>query len=104
LEHYDRANNEARIYDELSELLENVRFDYEFAKAYLLGKDIRRLISNRTLDDLLQILDRLQLLDPYSPHLAHLIIRLGSQREEARKRHQLTNLFKGFLAGLTHDF
>jgi predicted nucleotidyltransferase len=104
LEHYDRANNEERIYDELSELLGDGKLDYESAKAYLLGIDIRRLISQRTLDAFLQILDRLELLDPYSPHLAHLIIRLGSQREEERKRHQIANLFKGLRAGLTHEF
>jgi predicted nucleotidyltransferase len=104
LEHYDRANNEVRIFEELSELLATGEIDYESAKGYLLGSDIRSFLSNQTLDVLLQILDKIELLDPYSPHIGHLIIRLGSEREEERKRHQVANLFKRLRSGLTHEF
>jgi predicted nucleotidyltransferase len=101
LDNYDKANNEARIFDELADLLSSGRLDYQSAKAYLLGLDVRRLIGPRTLKALLQIFDKLQFLDPYSPHIAHLINRLGDQLEEERQRIKIANLFKAFLAGLS---
>jgi predicted nucleotidyltransferase len=101
LDNYDKGGNEERIFDELTNLLSVGDLDYELAKAFLLGIDVRRLISDQTHEGLLSIIDELQLTDPYSTHLALLITRLGDQEIEERQRFHVAKLFKAFLNGLT---
>ena len=103
LDNYDRADNEERIFQELFELLSSGELDYESAKAFLLGKDVRRLISPKTHEILVHKLEDLQLTNPYSTNFDRLINRLGTQREEEHQRVNMAKLFKAFLCGLTKD-
>jgi len=103
LDNYDRADNENRIFEELSESLSSGELDYESAKAFLLGKDVGRLISPKTHEILVNILEEMQLTNPYSPNLALLLTRLGDQREEERQRVNMAKLFEAFLGGMTKE-
>ena len=103
LDNYDRAGNEDRIFEELSESLSSGEMDYESAKAFLLGKDVRRLISPKTHEVLMNILEELQLTNPYSPNLALLLTRLGDQREEEHQRVNMAKLFEAFLGGMAKE-
>lgn len=103
LYNYDKAGNEDRIFEELSESLSSGEMDYESAKAFLLGKDVRRLISPKTHVILMNILEKLQLTNPYSPNLALLLTRLGDQREEEHQRVNIAKLFEAFLGGMAME-
>jgi predicted nucleotidyltransferase len=103
LDNYDKAGNEDRIFEELSESLSSGELDYESAKAFLLGKDVRRLISPKTHVILMKILGELQFTNPYSPNLAFLLTRLGDQREEEHQRVNMAKLFEAFLKGMAID-
>ena len=103
LDKYDRADNEERIFQELFELLSSGELDYESAKAFLLGKDVRRVISPKTQETLVHKLEDLQLTNPYSTNIDRLINRLGTQREEEHQRVNMAKLFKAFLCGLTKE-
>lgn len=103
LDNYDRADNEDRIFEELSESLSSGELDYESAKAFILGKDVRRLISPKTHEILVNILEKLHLTNPYSPNLALLLTRLGDQREEEHQRVNIAKLFKAFLGGMAKE-
>ncbi|MHB9074683.1 MAG: nucleotidyl transferase AbiEii/AbiGii toxin family protein [Desulfobaccales bacterium] len=103
LNNYDKADNEDRIFEELSEYLSSGELDYESAKAFLLGKDVMRLISPKTHGMLVNVLDDLQLINPYSPNLASLLTRLGDQREEEHQRINISKLFEAFLGGIAME-
>ena len=98
LSNYDRAGNEERIFDELSDLLAENVLEYEYAGAYLLGMDVRRLISSQTFTSLMPIIDRL--LEPYAPELAPLISRIRDERQEEDERHHIATMFRQFKAGI----
>jgi predicted nucleotidyltransferase len=101
VDNYDKAGNEERIFDELADLLSTGELDYEAAKAFLMGFDVRRIISTQTYEGLSELMKDLQLTDPYSTHLALLVTRWGDEEEEQRQRLQIAKLFKAFLDGLT---
>lgn len=101
LDNYDKAGNEERIFNELGDLLSTGELDYESAKAFLLSKDVMKIISDQTHIGLLNIIKELQLTDPFSPHLTILFIRLGDQEDEELKRLHVAKLFKAFVDGLS---
>jgi predicted nucleotidyltransferase len=95
---YDRAGNEERIFDELSDLLSDRTLEYESAGAYLLGTDVRRLASLATCERLLPILATLTY--PYASELTPLVARLGDERHEDAERIRISKLFKAFQTGI----
>jgi len=98
LDNYDQAENEQRIFDELSDLLLDGTLEYEYAGAYLLGQDVGRLVSPQTLASLLHIIG--PLLDPYSSDLALLITRYGDEDEEEAEHVHKAKQFSAFRAGI----
>ena len=57
LKNYTDAGNQERLFDEAIDLVENDDFDYEYAGARLLGRDIAAFISYDTKKVLLDILE-----------------------------------------------
>lgn len=95
---YDRAGNEERIFDELSDLLSDGTLEYEFGGAYLLGTDVGRLASSATCERLLPILATLT--DAYASELIPLVARLGDERHEEAERIRISQLFTSFCLGI----
>jgi predicted nucleotidyltransferase len=98
LDNYERAGNEERIFDELTDLFLNKKLEYEFSGAYLLGMDVGRLANPKTIKSLLQIIS--PLLDPFSPALAPLIRTTVDERQEEKERRRLARKFGVFNAGI----
>ncbi len=98
LDNYDRAGNEDRIFDELSDLLSDGLLEYDDAGAYLLGIDVGRLVSSRTVKKLLEIMTTF--LDPFSSDLSPLITRVGDERQEVAERTRIAKKFSTFRAGI----
>jgi len=97
LDNYDRAGNEERIFNELTDLFLSKKLEYEFSGAYLLGMDVGRLVNPETLTRLLQIIS--PLLDPFSTGLAPLIRIIGDERQEENERRRIAKKFEAFRAG-----
>ncbi len=58
LNHYTDAGNQDRMFDEAPDLVEREDFDYIYAGARLLGRDIAKILSPETEKAILAILDR----------------------------------------------
>ena len=55
---YLLVGNEARLWDEHDDLLQDENFDYEVAGAHILGRDLAHICQKSTRDKILEILDR----------------------------------------------
>ena len=55
---YLLLGNEARLWDEHDDLLQDEKFDYEVAGAHILGRDLAHICQKITRDKILEILDR----------------------------------------------
>jgi len=98
LDNYERAGNEERIFNELTDLFLSKTLEYEFSGAYLLGMDVGRLVNPKILKSLLRIIS--PLLDPFSPGLAPLIRIIGDERQEENERRRIAKKFEAFEAGV----
>ncbi|RLB80933.1 MAG: hypothetical protein DRH17_10575 [Deltaproteobacteria bacterium] len=56
LKYYSQAGNEDRLFDSHSDLMETEGFDFEFAGARLLGRDMAEIMSSKTKKTVLDIL------------------------------------------------
>jgi len=55
---YLLVGNEARLWDEHNDLLQDENFDFEVAGAHILGRDLAHICQTNTRDKILEILDR----------------------------------------------
>ncbi len=58
MRNYVYAGNEERLYSEEADILDLKEFEYEFAGACLLGRDMAKMLQNRTRSKLLEIISR----------------------------------------------
>jgi predicted nucleotidyltransferase len=58
LKYYSQAGNEDRLFDSHSDLMEAEDFDFEFAGARLLGRDMAEIMSSKTKKTVLDILTK----------------------------------------------
>lgn len=96
--HYAEAGNEDRIFDQLYSLLSEGSIRYDIAGAYLLGRDMQRILSMKTKELAAKLLTNLT--DPYCRDFDLLLERFGDEREEERSRNAIAEQFAALRAGL----
>jgi len=68
--HYHAAGNHERIYAEEMPVMEAVNYDLDLASPRLLGKDVRRLVSTATLEQLHALLNNAKMTDRLITHMS----------------------------------
>lgn len=100
LQHYESADNELRIHDELGEFIRGGALDIEFAGAALLGSDLARACPPSALVVPMAVLDEAR--DPWSRLVDHVLARVPGWREdEERARQRVVDRFAAFAFGLS---
>ncbi len=100
LRHYESADNELRIHDELGEFIRDGAFDIEFAGAALLGSDLARSFPPPALLVPRAVLDEAR--DPWSRLVNHVLGRVTSSGEdEERARQRIVDRFAACAFGLS---
>jgi predicted nucleotidyltransferase len=96
LKYYSQAGNDERLFEQHADLMEAANFDFETAGARLLGRDMAKILSPRTLKTVLEILD--QYTDPEkNDQLILAIARRLPDREYKTALKLLKNLKAGIL-------
>jgi len=95
-DNYLYAGNEESLFNEYNDLLEEDGFDYNTAGSRILGRDISKIISSETKNNLLEILDK-EIESEVSNLIAHMVDSLDDGTEYQKKLKQIEALKKGLL-------
>lgn len=102
LTHYEAADNELRIHDELGELLRREVFDILDAGAALLGVDVARVHARESIAPTRDLLFEAR--DPWSRTVTDALAHETSiGDEDERRRAAVIGRFRAFESGLDHE-
>lgn len=100
LRHYESADNELRIHDDLGEFIRGGALDIEFAGAALLGRDLARTCPATALVVPRTILHEAR--DPWSRLVDHVLAGgTPSREDEERARQRIVDRFAAFAFGMS---